>query len=247
MKVGEIAARTGLTVRTLHHYHEIGLLVPGDHSPGEVRRYSAADLARLLQIQSLRGLGFSLEEVGRCLESAEPSALRTVELRLERLTVQIESARRLRGRLERIAGQLRATGRASADDLLETIEESVMFEKYYTPEQLQQLQERAKVVGQDRMQAVQAEWSELFRQFREAQDRGLDPACEEVQALSRKATALIEEFTGGDEGILRSLTRMHREEGAENVLGRHGQDVPPGVMEYMARARGAASDGPAAG
>ncbi len=53
-KVGEVAQRTGVSVRTLHHYHEIGLLTPSFHAPGSHRLYSAADVTRLQQIQSLR-------------------------------------------------------------------------------------------------------------------------------------------------------------------------------------------------
>ena len=70
-RVGEVAARTGVSVRTLHHYDEIGLLRPGGrtesvHGAGH-RRYTTADLARLQQILSLRQLGFSLDEVADAL------------------------------------------------------------------------------------------------------------------------------------------------------------------------------------
>src|SRR5262249_62096823 len=66
-KVGELAARTGLTVRTLHHYDAIGLLSPSGrtdsaHGSGH-RLYTAGDLARLQQILSLKQLGFALEQI----------------------------------------------------------------------------------------------------------------------------------------------------------------------------------------
>src|SRR6201988_5498959 len=66
LKVGELAKRTGLTVRTLHHYDEIGLLKPSLHTEAGHRLYTAADVARLQQVLSLRQLGFSLEQVGGC-------------------------------------------------------------------------------------------------------------------------------------------------------------------------------------
>src|SRR6476620_1521247 len=59
LRVGELAKRTGLTVRTLHHYDEIGLLKPSLHTG--YRLYTATDVARLQQVLSLRQLGFSLE------------------------------------------------------------------------------------------------------------------------------------------------------------------------------------------
>src|SRR6478752_6178684 len=66
-KVGELAERTGLTVRTLHHYDAMGLLSPSGrtdsaHGAGH-RLYNAADLAKLQQITSLKLLGFSLDQI----------------------------------------------------------------------------------------------------------------------------------------------------------------------------------------
>ena len=59
-KVGELAARTGLSVRTLHYYDEVGLLPPSCRTDGGHRLYTAGDVVRLQQIRSLRALGFTL-------------------------------------------------------------------------------------------------------------------------------------------------------------------------------------------
>ena len=58
LKVGDLARRTGLTVRTLHHYDEIGLLKPSLHTESGHRLYTGRDVARLQQVLSLRQLGF---------------------------------------------------------------------------------------------------------------------------------------------------------------------------------------------
>jgi DNA-binding transcriptional MerR regulator len=68
LKVGELAKRTGLTVRTLHHYDEIGLLKPSLHTEAGYRLYTRGDVARLQQVLSLRQLGFALEEIRDCLD-----------------------------------------------------------------------------------------------------------------------------------------------------------------------------------
>ena len=62
-KVGELAAHTGLSVRALHHYDEIGLLSPSARTPSGHRLYAHADVERLQQVQSLRSMGMSLDEV----------------------------------------------------------------------------------------------------------------------------------------------------------------------------------------
>lgn len=74
--VGEVAGYAGITVRTLHHYDEIGLLSPGGRSHAGHRRYDDADLDRLQQILFYRELGFPLDEVATLLDdpAADPSA-----------------------------------------------------------------------------------------------------------------------------------------------------------------------------
>ena len=92
VKVGELARRTGLTIRTLHHYDEIGLLRPSLHTDSGHRLYTAADVARLQQVLSLRQLGFSLEEVRDCLDRPGFSPLEVIRLHVARLREQIESS-----------------------------------------------------------------------------------------------------------------------------------------------------------
>src|SRR6187200_406686 len=110
LKVGELAKRTGLTIRTLHHYDEIGLLKPSHHTESGHRLYTAADMGRLLRIVSLRQLGFSLEEVKSCLDRPGFSPLEVIRMHMSRLREQIEMERTLCERLEAVAGIFRTAG-----------------------------------------------------------------------------------------------------------------------------------------
>ena len=67
-KVGELATATGLTIRTLHYYEEIGLLVASGRTEAGHRLYSDADVERLYRISLLRRLGLPLTEIGRALD-----------------------------------------------------------------------------------------------------------------------------------------------------------------------------------
>ncbi|MCB5166015.1 MerR family transcriptional regulator [Streptomyces bambusae] len=69
--VGQVAGFAGVTVRTLHHYDEIGLLSPGGRSGAGHRRYEDADLDRLQQILFYRELGFPLDEVAALLDDPD--------------------------------------------------------------------------------------------------------------------------------------------------------------------------------
>jgi len=83
--VGQVGELLGITVRTLHHYDEIGLLVPSTRSAAGYRLYSDADLTRLQHVVVYRRLAFSLEEIKTLLD-AEPGDLET-HLRRQRAAV----------------------------------------------------------------------------------------------------------------------------------------------------------------
>lgn len=67
MHIGAVAERTGLSLRTLRHYDEIGLVHPSERSDGGFRLYSDADVDRLLLIRRMKPLGFSLQEMQELL------------------------------------------------------------------------------------------------------------------------------------------------------------------------------------
>ncbi|WP_171166507.1 MerR family transcriptional regulator [Streptomyces sp. I05A-00742] len=98
--VGQVAAVAGVTKRTLHHYDEIGLLVPSGRSPAGHRRYEEADLDRLQQIRFYRELGFPLDEVAKLLD--DPDADPTEHLRRQHglLTGRIDRLREMAAAVE---------------------------------------------------------------------------------------------------------------------------------------------------
>ncbi|MGU3409894.1 MerR family transcriptional regulator [Microbacterium sp. M1A1_1b] len=67
MHIGELADRAGMSLRTIRHYDEVGLLVPSGRTTGGFRVYTERDLERLLVIRRMKPLGFSLDEMGELL------------------------------------------------------------------------------------------------------------------------------------------------------------------------------------
>jgi DNA-binding transcriptional MerR regulator len=235
--VGELAKRTGLTVRTLHHYDEMGLLKPSLHTEAGYRLYTPADVARLQQVLSLRQLGFALEEICDCLDRPGFAPLEVIRLHVARLREQIELHRKLCERLEALAELFRTAGEVSADGFLQTIQVMTMIEKYYTPEQLAQLDARAKEVGQEAIDQAPQQWADLFTAVTAEMEAGTDPADPKAQELAKQWLALVTQFTGGDPGIFNSLRSMYENEA--NVMGRDTQAMRP-VMGYIQKAAAAA-------
>ena len=232
-KIGDLARETGLTVRTLHHYDELGLLRPSARTKAGHRLYDENDVKRLYRILALRQIGLRLDEIGACLLGDGLDVRTAVHRHLERTDRQIELQRELR---DRLAGILVALDRAvepSIDDFIDAVEVMTRMEKYYTPGQLKTLERRRADVGDDAIERAERAWGELIELVEAERQRGTDPADPRVQELARRWTDLIEQFTGGDPGIRKSLERMYEEEGVETAS--RGM-LKPETMEYAQRA-----------
>lgn len=232
LKVGDLAKQTGVSVRTLHYYDEIGLLSPSGRTESGYRLYATSDIMRLQQIVSLRQIGFSLEEIRECLEQRNLSLDQVIQLHIKRLQEQIEMSGKLLKRLEMIL-EMNSAETVSVEDLIQTIEAICMFEKYYTPEQLEILKQRRELLGEEAIKQGEANWKELIEQVRTEMTNGTDPTSEMVQGLARRWLELIWEFTGADPEISKSLNKMYQEEGSEVVT--HGA-VDAAMSEYMHKA-----------
>jgi cob(I)alamin adenosyltransferase len=129
--IGELADLAGITVRTLHHYDRLGLLVPSKRSNAKHRRYAADDVRRLYRILTLRQLGFSLEQVASVLDSdANPRSLReAMRCQLERVERQLRELQTLRGRLARILEGVAHSAEPSTQQLFEALEVMTMTVK----------------------------------------------------------------------------------------------------------------------
>lgn len=92
--VGEVAELTRVSIRTLHHYDDLGLLKPSERSEANYRLYTAGDLARLYRILTWRELGFPLGEIGRLLEADPAEEKRALELQAALLGEQLRQTER---------------------------------------------------------------------------------------------------------------------------------------------------------
>ncbi|MFH8447014.1 MerR family transcriptional regulator [Streptomyces sp. NPDC018026] len=71
MQIGEVAARTELSLRTIRHYEETGLVIPSARSQGGFRLYTETDVARLMVIRRMKPLGFTLEQMRDLLDATD--------------------------------------------------------------------------------------------------------------------------------------------------------------------------------
>lgn len=127
-KVGELAGATGLTVRALHHYDDVGLLVPSQRTSGGHRVYEATDVRRLYRILALRRLGLRLDEIASLLDDGGAGLLETVRRHLAQVERELEHQHRLRERLQQILAALQRSAEPPVDDYIDAVEAMTMIE-----------------------------------------------------------------------------------------------------------------------
>lgn len=206
LQIGELAKRTGLTIRALRHYDSIGLLTPSARSDAGYRLYNQRDVARLYRIQALRKLGLSLADIGAYLERPDLPLSVVVARQIEALTRQIDEAGALRARLLLLNEQMASGGEPEPADLLTTLEHMSMYDKYFSPEELKQLPLYA---GDG---SLQAEWQTLVASVRSLMDAGVSPADERAQALSRQWMSMVRRDTASNPVLFAKLHAMHEQE-----------------------------------
>lgn len=214
IKIGDLASRSGVSIRTLHHYDEIGLLSPAHRTESGHRVYGREEVVRLQQILSLRQAGFALDQIGDLLDRRGMGPREAIELHIARLKEQMATQQQLIARLESLAAHC---GTADVDQYLETMEMMAMFDKYYTKQQLETLAQRREMFGEETLREVQEEWPRLIAAVRAEMER-----------------ELIEMFTGGDAGIEQSLRNFYR--GEPQFAAQQGLDS--GIGDYVQKALG---------
>ncbi|GIP50038.1 Nodulation protein NolA [compost metagenome] len=115
-KVGDLAKLTGLTVRTLRFYDQIGLLSPLAATESGHRLYDDEDLSRLFRIVSLKELGLSLDEVKAALTGREIDPLEVVNLQIERVQEQIRRQQKLLDQLRHVSKRMKGKAQVTVED-----------------------------------------------------------------------------------------------------------------------------------
>ncbi|MEM7578447.1 MAG: MerR family transcriptional regulator [Mastigocoleus sp.] len=207
MKIGELAKQTGLSIRTLHYYDEIGLLCPSDRNEIGHRLYSDRDIIRLQQILSLRQLGFALKEIRECLENPDFSLSQVINLHRDRIREQIALSHTLLERLNGVARELETTSEVAVENLIQVMETITMSEQYFTPEQQE--------VIEARFRDVEPEWQELITKARLEMSKCTDLNSPSVQELARIWQWSMKSLIRGDRNIYESLVKTYQQQGGE--------------------------------
>lgn len=213
LKIGELAKRTGLTVRTLHHYDDIGLLKPSGRSDSGYRLYDRTDVAKLYRIQALRRLDLPLSEIQAILDGGGARLPDVIDQQIAGLTRQIDQAAELRNHLVLLQERLARHDEPGLDDWLATLEIMSTYAKYFNQDDILKL----RALRQQFVEA-EAEKTAVTQAFRSLIDRGVPTESKEAVEIARRWMRMMQRRVGGDAGLLIKLYTMQSSEPALQAL-----------------------------
>jgi DNA-binding transcriptional MerR regulator len=215
----EVARRFGVSIKALRLYERHGLLAPLRSEAGW-RTYGPAQIARLHQVLTLKRLGLPLARIRQLLAGRDELDA-VLALQEQVLARQSQSVTQALALLRMARAKLAAGQALSIDDLANLNKETVMpsltdeeryklmkpiSDKYFTAEDAEKLRQRKYD-----QPAITAQWNEMFEKAKALAAADADPAAPEVQDLARRWNVLIEQFTGGDDGLRQKVRAVWKD------------------------------------
>ena len=206
-QVGEFAALTGVSIRTLHHYDQLGLLRPSCRSAAGYRLYSERDLLRVQQILTLRYLGFALQQIHDLLDRADFDVLASLDIQRRVVRDRISELERIDTALGELLQRRLTTGhwewalvaQASATVQAELEQRGTHMSDLYTPEEMRaRMAELGQQTPPEVIRQTEENWSALVREVRA--NRDLDPTDPKAVALADRWNAFAQDLVRAFQG-----------------------------------------------
>lgn len=204
--IGQLAALSGVTVRTLHHYEKRGLLPASGRTAAGYRHYTEHDVRRLHRILVCRQMGMPLKDIAPYLSPEAPPLKEILQQQSAALHAQMQQLRMALSIVDRLGTALDdATEEHISHQLLRLMKTMHTIQQHYTAGELDQLHAlRDSLTPEARLQA-QSELADLLEQFSSAVAAGTDPQDATVAALARRWIALGQQLASSTP--LREKTR----------------------------------------
>lgn len=226
IQVGELAKRAGITVRTLHHYEQTGLLLPSARSAAGYRLYNLADVQRLHMIQALAKAGLELAEIRDFLEQRSLSLAELLDRQITLLDKQLRSIHTLRNRLVELRTGLTDDATPDLESWLQTLELMNMYDRWFSKEELQQLPFAVE------KEALADIWAGLVTEVKHLLEQNVSVTDARATDLASRWMERLEQDTAGKPEFLTRLNEMHSVE--PQMQEQTG--ITPEITDYITRA-----------
>jgi MerR family transcriptional regulator, thiopeptide resistance regulator len=236
--VGAVAALTGVSVRTLHHYDHKGLVVPSVRTPAGYRGYTDADIERLHLVLVYRSVGMPLDEIRALLDDPSADEFEHLRRQHELLLEQAERLQHTIKAVEELMNAHRSGIQLTAEEQIEIFGTTAFSEEYAAEAEerwgetdaWRQSQQRVSKFSKEDWIALKAEGDALLEALAEAKRSGVEPGSAEANELAARNRASIERFYDCDDEMHVCLAEMYL---ADDRFTRYYDDVEPGLAQYV--------------
>jgi MerR family transcriptional regulator, thiopeptide resistance regulator len=236
--VGAVADLTGISVRTLHHYDRIGLVVPSVRTAAGYRRYTDADIERLHLVLVYRSVGMPLDEIRTLLDDANADVLEHLRRQRELLLEQADRLQHTIKAVEELMNAHRSGIQLTAQEQVEIFGTTAFSEEYAAEakerwgdtEAWKQSQQRVPRLRKQDWIAIKAESDALLEALAQAKRSGVKPGSDEADKLAARHRASIERFYDCDDQMHRCLAEMYL---ADQRFTRYYEDAEPGLAQFL--------------
>jgi DNA-binding transcriptional MerR regulator len=236
--VGAVAELTGVSVRTLHHYHHIGLVVPGVRTAAGYRGYTDADIERLHLVLVYRSVGLALDEIRALLDDPDADVLAHLE---RQHTLLLDRAAHLRHTITAVE-ELMAAHRngiaLTAEEQVELFGSTAFGDEYAREAEdrwgdtdaWRQSRQRTAAMSKQDWVAVKAEGDALLADLVRAKRAGVAPGSPAANDLADRHRASIARFYDCSDEMHVCLAQMYL---ADDRFTRYYDDAEPGLAQFV--------------
>lgn len=236
--VGAVAELTGVSIRTLHHYDHVGLVVPSVRTGAGYRGYTHADVERLHLVLTYRAAGLPLDEIRALLDDPEVDGLARLQHQHALLSERAAGLQRMIKAVEELMNAHRSGIQLSAEEQVEIFGTTAFGEEYAVEAEQRwgdtdawrQSRERAARLTKQDWIDLKAEGDALLADLARAKRDGVTAGSPEADELAARHRASIERFyeCGGD--MHRGLVEMYI---ADERFAAYYDDVEPGLAQFV--------------
>lgn len=242
LTVKEVSDLSGISVRTLHFYDEIGLLKPSFYGDNGYRFYEEPQLLTLQQILFFRELGFQLTDIQRVMTCGAFEQLEALQVHRRQLKQKVERLQTLMGTIDKTIAHLKGEATMAAHEMYEGFDpvqqakwEQDLRDRYGegVNSRIEESKRRVAEMSKAEMAQIQADLKARDEAMKALLTAGASPDSPETQALARKHFDWLNHFYTPDKEMFIGLGQLY----CDHPDFRKRYDaLHPGMAEYWAQA-----------
>lgn len=216
LSIGEVSAKSGVTVRALRHYENIGLLAP-KRTQSQQRVYALKDINRLQQIQTLKRTGLSLAQIKNMINNHDWDALQILDIQKGIVLKQLEDAQTTLSLIDETIACIKAGSPSDLSTFCHIIKmgENAMshekwqkvWDKFYTKEEQERWAAAKTAMPEEAIKANEQAWPALIAKAEALV--GTDPKSPEAQAVATEWHALMQPLLSMDPALAEGASKLY--------------------------------------